>query len=110
MKRDIQVVEYLNQAGRNLFREWLETLDTVVKQRIQARILRFESGNLGDVKSLGVGIFEARFDFGPGYRLYFGRDGNVLILLLCGGSKGSQIKDILRARELWKKYKESKDA
>jgi putative addiction module killer protein len=79
-----------------------------MKQRIQARVLRFESGNLGDVKAIGEGVFEARFDFGPGYRLYFGQEGKVLVLLLCGGDKGSQVKDILRARGFWKEYREKK--
>jgi len=101
-----QVKEYLAQGGTNPYRDWLETLDSPVKQRIQARILRFESGNLGDVKALGEGIFEARIDFGPGYRIYFGREGNVVVLLLCGGDKSSQGKDILRAKEFWKQYKE----
>lgn len=110
MRQSIRVVEYQTQGGKNPYREWLVTLDTSVKQRIQARILRFETGNLGDAKALGEGIFEARFDFGPGYRLYFGREGNTLILLLCGGNKSSQVKDILRAREFWKIYKENKNA
>jgi len=110
LRLGFQVKEYLTQEGKNPYRDWLETLDNPVKQRIQARILRFESGNLGDVKALGEGIFEARIDYGPGYRIYFGQEGNVLVLLLFGGDKSSQKKDILRAKNFWKQYKEKKDA
>lgn len=72
--------------------------------RIQARILRFELGNLGDHKQVGGGVWEARLAFGPGYRLYFGKSGAALVLLLVGGDKGSQRKDINRAQEYWAKY------
>jgi putative addiction module killer protein len=76
---------------------------------VQARILRFETGNLGDHKDVGAGVLEARLDFGPGYRVYFGRKGRELVLLLLGGDKGSQKKDIKRAQEFWSRYlKESK--
>ena len=69
--------------------------------RIQARILRFENGNLGDHKTVGDGVWEARLDFGPGYRLYFGKHGISVILLLAGGEKGSQSKDIALAKRYW---------
>ena len=70
---------------------------------------RFEVGNLGDHKDVGAGVLEARLDFGPGYRVYFGRKGRELILLLLGGDKGSQKKDIKRAQEFWSRYlKENK--
>jgi len=77
---------------------------------VQARILRFESCNRGDHQDVGAGVLEARLDFGPGYRVYFGRKGRELVLLLLGGDKGSQKKDIKRAQEFWLRYvKESKD-
>ena len=82
----------------------MSALDTATRARVQARILRFELGNLGDHKEVGAGIWEARFDFGPGYRLYFGRRGRELVLLLTGGDKKSQSKDIKRAREFWALY------
>ena len=72
--------------------------------RIQARILRFETGNLGDHKDVGEGVWEARLDFGPGYRVYFGKQGEELVLLLIGGDKSSQSKDIKRAKEFWSAY------
>lgn len=80
------------------------TLDGVTRARIQARVLRFETGNLGDCKSVGGGVLEARVMFGPGYRIYFGQDGVELVLLLVGGSKGTQAKDIQRARQYWHDY------
>ncbi len=100
-----RIQEFLTAEGKSLFREWLDQLDLAVKVRIQARVLRFEAGNLGDHKSVGTGIYESRIDFGPGYRLYFGIVGTERILLLCGGVKGSQQRDIKRARDLWQDYR-----
>lgn len=98
------VREYVEDSGRIPFRDWLSGLDVATRARVQARILRFEMGNLGDHKEVGAGVWEARFDFGPGYRLYFGRRGRELVLLLTGGDKKSQSKDIKRAREFWAAY------
>lgn len=98
------VREYVDDAGRNPFRDWLDALDLTTRARVQARILRFEAGNLGDHKEVGGGVWEARLDFGPGYRLYFGRRGRDLVLLLTGGDKKSQKKDLSRAREFWRDY------
>jgi putative addiction module killer protein len=100
----ITVREYLTAEGVNPFRAWLATLDTAMRARIQARVLRFESGNLGDHKSVGGGVQEARLDFGPGYRIYFGQVGLVVVILLCGGDKSTQTKDIQRAKAFWKHY------
>jgi putative addiction module killer protein len=100
--------EYLSAAGRNYFRDWLDSLTVPVKARIQARVLRFETGNLGDHKSVGEGVWEARIMFGPGYRIYFGKEGRSIILLLLGGDKSSQTADIRRAQRLWKEYLEEK--
>jgi putative addiction module killer protein len=79
-------------------------LTIAVRARIQARVLRFESGNLGDHKSVGRGVWEARVMFGPGYRIYLGKDGDLIIVLLAGGDKGSQAKDISRAQGFWRDY------
>lgn len=100
------VREYLDAHGRSPFRDWLNTLDTATSARIQARILRFENGNLGDYKHVGGGVYEARMHFGPGYRVYFGKAGRDLVLLLLGGDKGSQRKDVNRAQQLWRGYLE----
>ena len=100
----LTVREYLDDGGRSPFREWLLELDQAVRARIQARILRFELGNLGDHKQVGGGVWEARLDFGPGYRVYFGRSGRELVLLLLGGDKSSQRKDISCAKQYWATY------
>ena len=98
------VREVLDDSGRSPFRKWLLGLDRAVRARIQARILRFEMGNLGDLKPLGGGVWEARLAFGPGYRVYLGKGERELLLLLLGGDKGSQTEDIKRAKEYWAKY------
>ena len=100
----LTVREYETADGEIPFRQWLATLDRSVRARIQARVLRFEAGNLGDHKSVGAGVFEARIMTGPGYRIYFGRDGASLVLLLVGGTKTSQAKDIRRAQGYWRDY------
>ena len=104
----LPVREYLTADGRSPFRTWLDSLTVAVRARIQARVLRFEMGNLGDHKSVGSGVWEARVMFGPGYRIYFGKDGDSIIVLLVGGDKGSQAKDISRAQGFWSDYLEAK--
>jgi putative addiction module killer protein len=85
----------------SVYAAWFRSLrDMTAKGRIVARIERVQLGNLGDVKSLGEGLHELRMDFGPGYRVYFTRRGEQIILLLCGGDKSSQQRDIARARQL----------
>jgi putative addiction module killer protein len=103
------VREYVTSDGRNLFRNWLATLDRTTRARIQARVLRFSTGNLGDFKAVGGGVCEARVMFGPGFRVYFGLEGSRMVLLLIGGDKSSQSADIRRARECWAEYKEGND-
>ncbi len=105
----MKVVEFLDEKGRSPFRSWLKDLIPATRARIQARIARFESGNLGDVKAVGEGVFEARIFFGPGYRIYYGVDGDTLIVLLIGGDKGSQKQDISKAKKFWAAYVGEKD-
>jgi putative addiction module killer protein len=104
---NLTVREYVSFDGRNYFRKWLDSLVIPVKARIQARIFRFEIGNLGDHKSVGEGVWEARVMIGPGYRIYFGKEGRSIILLLLGGDKSSQSRDIHKAQLLWKEYLEA---
>lgn len=101
---------FVKEDGRCPFEHWLNGLrDVTARGRIFARINRLRLGNFGDVKSLGRGLHELRLDFGPGYRVYFGRKGIAIVILLCGGSKASQEKDIALARSYWRAFKEHGD-
>jgi len=102
--RPFRIQEYLTDRGVSPFREWLDELDVSVKACVQARVLRFESGNLGDYKSVGGGVLESRLDVGPDYRIYFGIDEGDLVLLLVGGTKRTQQRDIRQARGYWVDY------
>jgi putative addiction module killer protein len=74
------------------------------RKRILIRISRLQQGNYGDCEPVGEGISELRMFFGPGYRVYFGENGNDIVILLCGGDKGSQDKDIQQAKIYWEEY------
>lgn len=84
--------------------DWLDCLDPVVRARVLARFDRINNGNLGDHKSVGDGVSELRIPFGPGYRVYYGMDGQTVVILLCGGDKSSQNADIRKAKEMWENY------
>ncbi|MCY4571121.1 MAG: type II toxin-antitoxin system RelE/ParE family toxin [Candidatus Poribacteria bacterium] len=101
-----QVEFYRASNGQEPFSEWLVSIqDQSVQDRILARLERLESGNFGDYRSVGGGVFELRFQFGSGYRIYFSEVGNRIILLLCAGDKSSQTRDIERAKTYWLEYK-----
>lgn len=86
--------------------EWLRSLrDLRARAQIEVRLRRVSAGNLGDCKPVGEGVSELRVDIGEGYRVYFGRHGQALIILLCGGNKGSQQKDITSAKTYWSDWK-----
>ena len=100
-----KVVIYADQNGIEPFSEWLYNLkDGLYRQRILSRIRRLEQGNFGDCEQIGEGLSELRLFFGPGYRVYFGREADSIVLLLCGGDKSSQKKDIKRAKTIWQEY------
>ena len=104
-----EVKIYSTSSGEVPFQQWFDTLnDMRARDRILARIARVRVGSFGDWKSVGAGVFELRIDHGPGYRVYFGRDGEVLVILLGGGTKKTQPKDISYAKECWNDYKKSK--
>lgn len=102
-----EIKYYVTRFGKKPFRDWLEAIkDNRMRQIISRRVYRVQSGNFGDCKSLGSGVHEMRIHYGPGARMYFGKDKGVIIVLLCGGEKRTQKKDIKRAHEFWQDYKE----
>lgn len=93
---------YKTKTGKEPYLEWLESLDKSTLARIDARLTRIRSsGNLGICEPVGDGVFELKFDFGPGYRVYFGYEKDTFLILLAGGSKKSQQRDINKAKEYW---------
>jgi putative addiction module killer protein len=102
---NMQIIVYQNAEGHEPFPAWLKELDPQAAAKVSVALERMESGNLGDVKSVGEGVSERRIDWGPGYRIYFGQDGRELIILLAGGTKKRQQQDIEIAKERWADYK-----
>ena len=102
----IDLVLYTRDDGRCPFDEWLSELrDKVAQARILNRMRQIEAGNLGDCASVGEGVLELRVHIGAGYRIYCGRSGANVVILLCGGDKSSQAKDIERAKGFWATWK-----
>ena len=104
----IEILLY-RKGHSNPFSEWLTSLrDARAVGVVRARLNRIRLGNFGDCKSVGGGVEELRIDFGPGYRVYYGREGALVVVLLCGGSKKSQARDIVTAQRHWKEYLDAK--
>ena len=100
-----EIRRYITANGRIPFAEWLDSLpDIKTKATLKERLKPVSLGNLGDYQSVGEGVFELRIDYGPGYRLYFGQIGSTIILLLCGGDKSTQNRDLKKAKEYWVDY------
>jgi putative addiction module killer protein len=104
--KNYEVVVFQDRTGDKPWLEWLESLDWKIQERILARVARMQRGQFGDYKALASGIYELRLFFGPGYRVYFGEHEGRLILILTGGDKSSQPKDITKAKEFWRTYLE----
>ena len=100
----MELRNYVSPDGQDLFDGWFAALDPQAKAKITARLVRMKNGNFSNVKGVGEGVFEKKIDWGPGYRIYFGKDGKALIILLGGGSKARQDRDIQNVRERWKEY------
>lgn len=99
------VRRYFSEDGRDFVDEWLESFtDPLTRSRILLRIERVSRGLFGDTRYLQDGVHELKLDFGPGYRIYYGKEGSRIVLLLCGGDKSTQKKDIRNAIEYWKDY------
>lgn len=104
----MELRNYIRPDGRDVFDEWFRTLDPQAKAKIAVQLVRMKNGNFSNVKSVGEGVLEKKIDWGPGYRIYFGRDGKALIVLLGGGSKARQSRDIKYAWECWEEYNSRK--
>lgn len=104
----LEIVLYQGADGEKPFEEWFYGLDRQAAQKVTAALQRMAQGNLGDSKSVGAGVVERRIDWGPGYRVYFGQEGEKLIILLGGGTKKRQQHDIEDARARWAEYKRRK--
>ncbi|OGR87143.1 MAG: addiction module protein [Elusimicrobia bacterium RIFCSPLOWO2_01_FULL_60_11] len=100
------ILYYETRDGKIPFREWVYDLPSEKTQEIiHNRISRLRSGNFGDCKTVGGGIFELRIHYGPGYRIYFGEIENTIVLLLLGGEKDTQIRDIMKAQSFWEDFR-----
>jgi putative addiction module killer protein len=106
----IEVLQYETAEGICPFEQWFNALDARAAAKVRTAVARIETGNLGDVTPVGAGVSERRIDFGPGYRVYFGQDGPRMVLLLVGGTKKRQQRDIDLAKAYWQDYKRRKQA
>ena len=104
----LEIGEFVDARGSSPFGRWVRRLDPHATARVATALYRMEMGNLSNAKGVGGGVLEYRIDFGAGYRIYFGRDGDALIILLGGGTKVRQQRDIEAAVALWREYKRSK--
>src|SRR5712691_3424438 len=104
----LEVRYYVTDDGRSPYADWFASLDPVARAKVAGAIVRIGQGNLSNVKPIGEGVLEYRINFGPGYRVYLGRDGEVLVILLTGGTKKRQQRDIEAATAFWRDYKRGK--
>jgi putative addiction module killer protein len=104
----VELRGYIDENGNKRFANWLEGLDALAAAKVTIALTRMEQGNFSNAKGVGAGVYECRIDFGPGYRIYFGKDGDRLVILIGGGTKKRQQKDIAAAQECWAAYKRRK--
>jgi putative addiction module killer protein len=100
-----EIKEYTNESEKNLFRQWFLDLNARAAAKVTTAIARLENGNTSNVKSVGSGVYEYKINFGPGYRIYFAYEGKTIIILLAGGTKKRQSKDIDTAKARWADFK-----
>jgi putative addiction module killer protein len=102
----IQLLEYITEDGENPFHKWINSLkDPSARARIRVRLNRVRLGNFGDCRPVRKGVNELRVDYGPGYRIYYGKTETSIVILLCGGSKKTQSRDIRSAQAYWADFK-----
>ena len=104
----IDVREYNDRQGLNPYADWFDRLNAQAAAKVATALTRLAGGNFSNVKGVGSGVFEFKIDFGPGYRVYFGKDGERLVILLGGGTKKKQQRDIESAIVNWQDYKRRK--
>lgn len=105
----MKIEEYQDLRGKSVFREWFEELDTQTALVVNRILTRMKYGNSSNIKAVGNSVYERTIDYGPGYRIYFGKEDLDIVILLCAGSKKWQQKDIDKAKFLWKEYKGRKN-
>ena len=101
----IEVREYLDAEGKSPYAKWFDRLNVTAAVKVATAVHRMEQGNFSNAKGVGAGVYEYRIDFGPGYRIYFGKDGDRLVILLAGGTKKHQDADSAAAKGHWRDYK-----
>jgi len=104
----MDLLEYLDEKGRSPFEKWFNRINAQAAAKVTTALVRLESGNTSNTKSVGGGVYELKIDYGPGYRVYFGYDGPKVVILLAGSTKKRQNKDIETAKKRWNNYKERK--
>ena len=104
----MDIAEYLDAKGTSLFADWFEGLEAQAAAKVTVALQRIRQGNFSNVKGVGAGVLEYRIDFGPGYRVYFGKDGEHIVVLLGGGTKRRQERDIGLAQARWADYRRRK--
>ena len=104
----MEIREFLDSRGGSPFANWFDDLDAQAAAKVVVTLTRMERGNLSNAKGVGGGFQEYRIDWSPGYRVYFGQDGDTLIILLCGGTKRRQQDNIAEAKAHWAEYKRRK--
>ena len=105
----LKLLYYLAADGDSPFESWFSDLDKTAAAKVSVALARLGEGNTSNTKTVGGGVRECRIDWGPGYRVYFGQDGETLVILLTGGTKQRQQRDIARAKEHWADYKRRRE-
>lgn len=104
----VRVLEYLDRQGRSPWANWFNGLNAPAAAKVSTALYRLAEGNFSSVKGVGGGVFERKIDFGPGYRIYFGKDGDAVVILVGGSTKQRQQDAIAAARERWNDYRSRK--
>jgi putative addiction module killer protein len=105
----LDVLEYLDEKGHSPYGKWFANLDRQAALKVSTAVTRLSLGNISKLEAVGEGVHELKIDFGPGYRVYLGKDGMRLVILLAGGTKKRQNTDIKNAKGYWANYKKRKN-